>query len=408
MQSIAKDIKNYVMYHRSARKNFMSIADYNEMHGTNIPENRAVEAAFHKDLKYKRMVGTHPLKLPLYDLAKGLEVEEEVEEATEAMQEVSLSEKCAVESSSDEEEEVPKPVEMKPKRRMARRKRFGSRISMKPPAAKEAPQQMKMDAEEAEVKPAFMKPKRAVATTQERKPAPPLKAQAFDVEDVVAFYQNVSPEFLEENEGKMHDVVAQWNAAGDPEAVKGMLRKKYGVAPGDSLKAPAKAAPTRSTSPWTAENVEAFYKEHAPEKLAERTAVEIASDWNECEVRDVISACLEAYGAQPEINTNYNVNETSVEMYRRMLRESGASFDCLQVVHFVPADKNFKPDFSSHAVKITKNVARALGEYSTGPYKALDGTRSTFKSVSRKDVERMFETLARNKNGPFFVEVESN
>ena len=464
MSSIASAIQHYVSFHRKARKSFMSISEYNSIHGTNIPEDREVEEAFHKDLKYKRMVGTHPLKLPLYDVASGLGVTVEkkvasVESVAEAMEEVSLVE--------EEEEEVMKevPVAPKPKRQLARRKRFGTRISMKPSANfKSEPQKMQMDADDEEdmFVGATMVEKKKDEKKHNRTGKIPnamggreqkAKKGPFDVDVVRRFYEEKAPEFLEDN--NIQDVVDEWNAAGDAVEIRRMLREKYDSAPGDCyamsdvtkfykkndanflekndihevmdewaaseedidmlLKDRYNETPktmceveekVQDTRPWTAENISKFYREHSPEKLQDRNAEDIAAEWNECKVADVVSACMEAYNAHPEINNSFQLRETNIEKYRRMMREDGIKMNSLKVIHFVPADGNFSSNFNSHAVKARSGAVSTLKDGLLGPFKFMDGSTRSFKSINSAHVEQFFNRCARNKTGPYFIEVE--
>jgi ribosomal protein L12E/L44/L45/RPP1/RPP2 len=445
------------MFHRKARKSFMSISEYNDIHGTSIPEDHEVEAAFHKDLKYKRMVGTHPLKLPLYDVASGLGVEAapaKVEEVAKAMEEVSLEEE--VEEEQFINAAVPAP---KPKRKLARRKRFGTRISMKPSAMNTEPQRMEMDASDEVVEVSMEKKKDEKKHNRTGKIANPMGGReqkeapaAFDVEVVRKFYEEKAPEFLENND--VEEVVDEWNEHGDAEGIRRALREKYDSAPGDCyamsdvtkfyekndasflekndihqvmdewaatsedvdalLKQRYNETPNsmcdeekvQDTRPWTADNIAKFYREHAPEKLEERSAGEIADEWNECRMSDVVSACMEAYEAHPEINRAFELRETNIEKYRRLMRETGVKMNSLKVIHFVPADGNFSSDFNAHAVKARSGTVAALKEGKLGPFTFMDGTKRSFNAINSNHVDQFFNRCARNKTGPYFIEVE--
>ena len=49
-------VASYINYHRKPFQQFVSIADYNERHGTSIPANQAFESAFQSALADARRV----------------------------------------------------------------------------------------------------------------------------------------------------------------------------------------------------------------------------------------------------------------------------------------------------------------------------------------------------------------
>ena len=53
-----------------------------------------------------------------------------------------------------------------------------------------------------------------------------------------------------------------------------------------------------------------------------------------------------------------------------------------------------------------KSYFEIMAENGTGPFKMLDGSRKTFKSISRADVKKMFKGVKANRGGNFFIEVE--
>lgn len=264
----------------------------------------------------------------------------------------------------------------------------------------------------------------------------------FSVQEAAEFYAEHNPEYLEDHD--IEEEVRKWNSV-NPGYVLAQLRNAYRVAPGDHWsidevksfynrvdpsfledhdvnvvmdrwrdverdeieeKLMQKYASLPDTDPtWTPQVVEDFYLHVNPKKLESTPAYAIANEWNQYSREETIKACMEQYGVAPGQTVAFE--ESPVEQYQRELRESGQTFNATKLIHFVPKSGRWDAsNFSSHCAKMKKSYFEIMAEHGTGPFKMLDGSRKTFKSINRADVKKMFKGVKANRGGHFFIEVE--
>jgi len=287
-------------------------------------------------------------------------------------------------------------------------------------------------------------PIRAISNESTTLKAPMMESaeENFSVQEAAEFYAEHNPEYLEDHD--IEEEVRKWNSV-NPGYVLAQLRNAYRVAPGDHWsiddvksfynrvdpsflddhdvnvvmdrwrdverneieeKLMQKYASLPDTDPaWTPQVVEDFYLHVNPKKLDSTPAYAIANEWNQYSREETIKACMEQYGVAPGQTVAFE--ESPVEQYQRELRESGQTFNATKLIHFVPKSGRWDAsNFSSHCAKMKKSYFEIMAEHGTGPFKMLDGSRKTFKSINRADVKKMFKGVKANRGGHFFIEVE--
>ena len=209
------------------------------------------------------------------------------------------------------------------------------------------------------------------------------------IDDVTSFYNRVDPQFLEDHD--VNVVMDRWRDV-ERNEIEDKLMQKYASLP--------------DTDPtWTPQVVEDYYLHVNPKKLDTTPAYVIANEWNQYSREETIKACMEQYGVAPGQTVAFE--ESPVEQYQRELRESGQTFNATKLIHFVPKSGRWDAsNFASHCAKMKKSYFEIMAEHGTGPFKMLDGSRKTFKSINRADVKKMFKGVKANRGGHFFIEVE--
>lgn len=331
-------IKQYVSLHRTSRKKMLSIADFNAQFGASLPENKAVESAFHADIQRKRKIA-FPVRGNLYDIeAKlGLSARETARPrgpraiATRHKKKKASSKDCGCKMACACDVSTPLRPTMRrsqmklqlrqPKRAvsnndvppaprasstMIETKHMGNKRYHKKPAHKEKERNrpglkpnhvgkgkgiQRHAVESVEVQPVAAAPATPAYSVIEESESkahmsfaatPAARAGTnFSVEDAIRFYDKHNPEYLRDND--IEAEVQKWNAV-DCAFVNTKLREAYGESPGDH---------------YTLDEVRSYYARVCPSFLQENDLHVVMNSWQSVSKAEVDQNLMSQYNSLP-------------------------------------------------------------------------------------------------------------
>lgn len=306
-------IKEYVNVHRRSRSVFMSIADFNEQYGADLPSNKSVEAKFHNDVRRRRRMTGVPVRGALFPIARELGLESASVPSSSLRSKSKFSmrsrrrRKCAVDAPAEVQQAAAVPVSAPavcdhsvpcscnavegsaPVRRMgmklkniniSRPSRAVGRTNIAPLSSRRPVKTVAHGVPHAGSKKlkaprthdnkqrkGSRHPKgrgyapKAVPDETAMYVEPVEEHDTFTVSEARAFYEKHAPEFL-----KTHDlqaVVDAWNKA-PIEQLLPSIRAKYGQAPGDI---------------WSVKDVKAFYAHYDSNFFVENELHSVLNKW---------------------------------------------------------------------------------------------------------------------------------
>ena len=285
-------ISHYVSLHRRSRTKFLSISDYNSKYNASIPENKAVEAAFHSDLRRKRKMMFPPRGL--YPIARELGIEKAApvsktlrSRARSRMSKLASSPMMCDHSTPCSCLDREEAVEDTPVRRVGMKlNNISISRSMVPPVPEKPSVLHAIDARRKhQSHPHFDKAHRqrhssrshpskgghhqlgpggrrkAIPAAPETEFTETSNHETFTTADVRAFYNKINPEFLETKD--LNEVVSGWNRA-PLNGLMQSIREKYGIAPRDL---------------WSVDDVKAYYNHYNPDFLKTNNVHEVMTEW---------------------------------------------------------------------------------------------------------------------------------